>query len=1227
MSRLRRKFRCGICGFRSDEIHLLEEHVDSKHACVICGLMFCDKRFHRCRIRQKDEDLQVGFGSEPIDSENRPIFQMSKNSFDRTITSYTYVYQDVEISDILQGVEYVRSHLEKLLRDAMGFASGIRFKLSFEILFYNPKDDKDIKKRYTSVPFKVSHRNFISDKLTDCATYLQSVCDLLSHEISGLLIKKLMQLEITIMEYRPHMIRGYIPISNHLRRKRGLINVRIRDSQCFAYSVACALHIGSIRNAKGDNVFTARGLDKKAIKRVLERPCTWTKYVLEMQLPDGDFFDDFETVEHFEILNDVSVSILKYCRKQDAIVPLRMTKLLLKRHVFLLKISRDYLPKCVQRYYAARFHFVAVYDLPLLMAAKSKGYKHVCRFCFAFSNDSDHETRCHENDLATLTLPKTVFYTFNDHFKLCMPPTFFVYQLLFSGDPMNITVTGFCLVGMDANLKIVYNRTYVGDSAMNIFLDELLLNACYYLRLNKENQIPLKVTPEHMVKLKSLTHCYVCGEEATVTNMLVPNHDHHSKLINGFEVEGHQEGFPFSYPCKMCNLKMFPKRRVPVYGYNLSYHTRFILRNVSERGIKSVTIIPLRTADCVGSLIINNMVQFIDLGNHFNNERLHSIFQSVDENDLYCLKHLSRDSTQLELMKRGFPYPSFVQTMPSFDDFTDVNYLTSFTKDDYEHVLKSYDAFQCKSLTDYGKISLETDVYGLVSLLVNYARYSMSTFGGMNPCWDISISGFAYSVLHYVSKTHYRNLDNGKLIRILEDSILPGISLSNAKRVDFQSRRLNDNVKPNESVEALMVDIRSQFASILLKPVPVDGYHYMEKEEVENFKISDIDQCEATKYIICCSLIYPDKIHDLTDSLPLAYSRMVGDHERKNHEKDMFLLDQFGIKQSALDMSCFNKDNIWLSGDMLKLYLNLGMELKNVSAIVTYKVSDHLASFAKVCIEARRSAKNAFYARIAKAVPNLAVGKFQQKKESLRTVITTSKKQTQKYLSRRLFVDAQPLEPELALVTIKRKRTLPAKNVLISWHVLMTSVYQMYDFFYNQIKRVWGPRAYLLYAQTDSAIIRVSQADSFIADLEKLKHVLDLTTLPKDCSLYDPFQTGTEGKWKLEGFYVRQFLSLRQKSYSVLEELPECTHETGETCDNCVISRGIKKRKVCHYKYLDVLENKHTGSFSYKSLVQDREGNLRIQDNQRQFLSHGTSNRVWISPYESKPRGYRSIGV
>lgn len=234
-----------------------------------------------------------------------------------------------------------------------------------------------------------------------------------------------------------------------------------------------------------------------------------------------------------------------------------------------------------------------------------------------------------------------------------------MYSFLFSGELTNVKVVGFAFLAFNSNFEVIFTKVYSGDDAMNIFLDTILMHGFYYLNKNSENQIPLRQTPESLEKLKATRSCYICGCHATPSNQFVQHHCHYSRLINGEEIPGHEEGFAQSYPCNNCNLQLKPRRRIPVYGYNLAYNAKHILSNLSELGVNAVSIIPMKSSGSIGSIIINNNIQLIDMAYHFNNQVLHRIFQSVDNEDLFLLKLITNNSFETRPTLSHFPSRQF----------------------------------------------------------------------------------------------------------------------------------------------------------------------------------------------------------------------------------------------------------------------------------------------------------------------------------------------------------------------------------------------------------------------------------------------------------------------------------------------------------------------------------------------------------------------------------------
>lgn len=54
--------------------------------------VFQNNRFHRCRTTRNEENLQVGYGNEPLDATNTPIFRKTAQSFNHILVMYTYAY-------------------------------------------------------------------------------------------------------------------------------------------------------------------------------------------------------------------------------------------------------------------------------------------------------------------------------------------------------------------------------------------------------------------------------------------------------------------------------------------------------------------------------------------------------------------------------------------------------------------------------------------------------------------------------------------------------------------------------------------------------------------------------------------------------------------------------------------------------------------------------------------------------------------------------------------------------------------------------------------------------------------------------------------------------------------------------------------------------------------------------------------------------------------------------
>ena len=150
----------------------------------------------------------------------------------------------------------------------------------------------------------------------------------------------------------------------------------------------------------------------------------------------------------------------------------------------------------------------------------------------------------------------------------------------------------------------------------------------------------------------------------------------------------------------------------------------------------------------------------------------------------------------------------------------------------------------------------------------------------------------------------------------------------------------------------------------------------------------------------------------------------------------------------------------------------------------------------------------------------------------------------------------------------KIKETLIFNRLaLIGMSILDWSKTLMYDFHYNYIKQNYGPKAKLLFTDTDSLTYEI-EADvykEFWNDKEKF----DNSDYPEDSKYFFKENKKVIGKFKDEaaGIPVVEFIGLRSKMYSYIKD----NEKGGKTAKG--IKKNVIKKNIKHENYKDVLFN------------------------------------------------------
>ena len=168
--------------------------------------------------------------------------------------------------------------------------------------------------------------------------------------------------------------------------------------------------------------------------------------------------------------------------------------------------------------------------------------------------------------------------------------------------------------------------------------------------------------------------------------------------------------------------------------------------------------------------------------------------------------------------------------------------------------------------------------------------------------------------------------------------------------------------------------------------------------------------------------------------------------------------------------------------------------------------------------------------------------------------------------------------------------------------ILDNSKILLYDFFYNHLKKQYGPRCELLYTDTDNLLLEI-ETENVYKNMEANKDLYDTSDYPKDDQLYSVKNKKVLGKMKDEcaGTPIAECVFLRRKRYSIVKADKK----------NIKKGKGVKKNVV----------KKQTTPDQYKDAL---FGEKQLWDGMNILRSDGHEmygmhvNKISLSPFDSK---------
>ena len=761
-------------------------------------------------------------------------------------------------------------------------------------------------------------------------------------------------------------------------------------------------------------------------------------------------------------------------------------------------------------------------------------------------------------------------------------------------------------------------------------------------KLIKTN-VPMIFTKKDKSDFKKETKCHICEKELNEDK--VRDHDHFTGKYRG---AAHNN-------CNI-NFRIEPfKYKIPIFYHNLKgYDGHIIIKAFRKYGTKKrIDAIP-QSAEKYLSFTIGNM-QFIDTFAfmNFSLDHLVSLLSKTDkENNTNSFNHLSKNMEDAQLLKRKGIYP--YEYMDSFDKFNETQlppiekFYSKLTEknistDDYEYAQKVWKELNIKNLGEWHDLYLKTDVFLLADVFENFRNICNSIYK-LDPAHYLTAPALSWDAWQKKTGKHIENLTNIDMYNLFKNNIRGGICTVGSQRITRANNKyMKDYDKSKPSSYNTYIDANNLYGYGMSLPLPSGNYKFVKNTSkfTEEFIMNyNFEQAEKG-YYFNVDLECPKELHDYFDDYPLAPESFTPKPSQFMKE----LSKQIGHKITPcnkLILSLNDKTNYGIFGNLLQLYLELGMKLKKVNQVISFDQSRWLKEYidfnTNKRIEAKKN-KNDSEVDFYKLMNNAVYGKFIENllnRQALELRRTDTK--MQKIINSPLLHNFKILDEgdkdTPGLVAFEKKRraeTVLNRPIAVGSAILDNSKYLMYNFYYNVMKKKYGDKVKLLYTDTDSLILNIETEDIY-DDMKDMKQYYDVSKYPKNHEIFKGLTDQQIDEWnmnsgviglfkdELDGRIMNSFIGLKPKMYSVIYD-----HNGKEMHKST--AKGVPKHikeKITHQDFINTIENKVSIKDMKREFKSLRSKNHQINTVNIEKITLTTldDKRYYLNENESRAHGH-----
>lgn len=1109
-------------------------------------------------VKRVSDDFEENSAAKKMKKSNEDVAVSYRNWYDNNMRSYTFKNQDQNNLNLNDFYNSVRNIIENKISDFLINEGSLKFDLSLSILFTRNNSNDEIYYNNASldsekIDLTYSKIRKINNILNEIFSHITTQCEEWQEKDSQWAINRILEMELNLYKYDPLNGGRYINLPLSINKKNACLNIKNNDDFCFKYCILANF-------VKVDNPSRVSSYSSFDISNNIFDLNVFNKNIV-LDFSGLSFPLALNKITRFEKKNQsISINVFGIDAKGKNIIgPLYKTEELKANHINLIYLNNE-----------NSSHYVLINNLSRLVRSQISSYEHrmfICDFCLIhFSDEISYKlhkrVKCSEI-VTKMPSEENKFVEFKDFQKQLKCP-FAIYAdfetmmtpfLTYDNDPQQPSSN-------DINIHTPISYSYLIKCSFNPHLDKIVKYSqnnitntedCvdHFVRNLYEDCIRLYqnhiCVPQDMIftdddlrNFSNQTSCHICGN--LLNNDRVRDHCHLTGKFNG-------------YAHNKCNLLYRVPQFFPIFFHNLSrFDAHLFVTALNKFDKNTLTVIP-QTKENYISIIKNIAVpnikkfktiqlRFIDTF-RFLPSSLESLANTLQTHQFRNLSKFFPNFQNLNIYRKGvFPYEwltchaKLLETrLPPRSAFYSIlkNKRCSFR--DYRFARSLWKKLNCKTFEEFMLAYVETDALLLADIFENFRDVCLKDYK-LDPCYYFTAPGLSWDAMLKFTKVKLELLTDVNIYNFFKKGIRGGLTQCSIRHVQASnkyikgetSRSISHSCSDIQNPSFLVdLDANNLYGSSMVSSLPYADFNWISEQELRQFtveKILNLGDDSDMGYVFEVDLSYPKSLHDLHNDFACCPENRIPPNG----------------KHTKLMATLHDKKGYIIHYRHLKLVLSLGLVLKKIHRVLSFKQSKWLESYISFNTNQRAQATFDFHKDFYKLMNNAIYGKTMEnieKRRDVKIVLSWNnhyrRKGAREYIASPFFHSIANFDNNTSAIQLKKSLLVYDKPIYAGFSILEESKTKMYSFHYNYMKPKFGVNVHLVYTDTDSFIYHIQTPDFYNDIRDDLNDYFDTSNYELDNEYGFPLVNKKKiGFFKDEnaGKIMTEFVGLKAKMYS-----------------------------------------------------------------------------------------------